>query len=146
MMIGPAPMMRIDSMSVRLGIGSARALFHHLREPIEEIAEVVRARARLGMALEAERGFVGERKALKRAVEERDVRDPSVGRQRRRIDREAVVLAGDQHLAGVLVEHGMVRTVMAELHLERPASDGEPEQLMAQTDAEGRQAGREELA
>jgi hypothetical protein len=55
------------------------------------------------------------------------VRDAAVAGQRRGIDGEPVVLAGDQHLPRVLVEHGMVRAVVAELHLERARARGEPE-------------------
>ena len=40
-----------------------------------------------------------------------------VRRQRGRVDREAVVLAGDHDLAGVEVLHRMVGAVVAELHL-----------------------------
>jgi hypothetical protein len=57
-----------------------------------------------------------------------------------------VVLAGDQHLARVLVQHRVVRAVMAELHLERAAAGCEAEQLVAEADAERRRAGRNDLA
>src|SRR6476661_5309063 len=136
MTIGPAPMIRMDSMSVRFG--TSAPLFHEPDEAIEQVTHVVRSRARFRVALEAERGLVGERDALQAAVEQRHVRDANVGWQRRRIDLEAVVLAGDEHLAGLLVEDRMVGAVMAELHFQRPRAAGEPEELMSETDAEGR--------
>src|SRR5437762_302863 len=105
MMIGPAPMIRIDSMSVRLGIsarpaarralcapsgGSERSergrsylrsyfLFHQLREAVEEVPDVMRPRARFGVPLKAERRLVGEREALQAAVEQRHMRHSRIG-------------------------------------------------------------------
>src|SRR5260221_10447970 len=95
MTIGPAPMIRIDLRSLRFGIA------HQLGEAIEEVTDVVRPRARLGMSLEAERGTIGTREALEGTVEERDVRRAQVGAQRRRVDGETVVLARDHHLPGI---------------------------------------------
>src|SRR5262245_6535838 len=40
----------------------------------------------------------------------------------------------------------MVRAAMAELQLERLATDGEPQDLMSEADAEGRDVGLDELA
>ena len=98
------------------------------------------------MALEAEHRLVGPGKALQRAVEERHVRHAHVGRQRRGIDGEAVILARDQHLSGVAVEHRMIRAVMSEFHLERAATRREAQQLVTEADAEHRQAGRDDFA
>ena len=61
----------------------------------------------------------GRPQALQRAVEERYVGNTRGGRQRRRVDGEAVVLAGDQDLTRILVEHRMVGAMVAEFHLER---------------------------
>src|SRR5437870_2604080 len=145
MTMGPAPMIRIVLRSVRLGMAQvgygAHSLVHHPDEAIEQITDVVRTGARLGMTLEAERGSVGPRDALQRPVEKRDVGHPRGCRQRRRVHREAVVLAGDEHLSRVLVLDGMVRAVMAEFHLHRAGAAGKPEQLMTEADAEGRCAG-----
>src|SRR5438128_7453084 len=98
------------------------------------------------MALEAERRLVGQRNALQRAVEERNVRDTHVARQARRIDSEAMVLAGDQDLSRILVEHRVIGAVMAELHLHRLAATRHTEQLVTEADAEGRYAHADELA
>jgi len=69
-----------------------------------------------------------------------------VRRQRIGIDRKTVVLAGDEHLAGVEVLYRMVRTVMPELHLDRPRTRCERQQLVPETDPEGRNALLEEAA
>src|SRR5687768_13275024 len=133
MTIGPAPMIRIDFKSVRLG---TLLLLHRLHEALEEVIDVLRARARFRMALEAERRTIGELEALQAAVKERNVSDFRVLRQRRRIDREAVVLARDHHAAGAEVLHRMVRAVVAELHLDSRRADREAEQLVTEADAE----------
>ena len=81
-----------------------------------------------------------------RSYYERHVRDTRRRRQRRRIDGESVVLAGDQHVPGVAVEDRMVRAVVAELHLQRARTAGETQQLMAEADAEGRDLPIDECA
>src|SRR5690349_11031864 len=109
MMIGPAPMIRIDSRSVRLGMrglaggrgAGGRRVLHQRDEAVEQVRDVVRARARLRVALEAERRRVEHPQALVAAVEQRAVRDLRVLRQCGLVDREAVVLAGDQDAAGL---------------------------------------------
>src|SRR5215469_11703646 len=124
MMIGPAPMIRMLSMSVRFGITSLaefagcssprprllasqcvlgelqlrlQTAQHEVIEALEERPHVVRSRARLGMALETEGRAVGESETLERAVEERAMRRLHGRGQRRFIDRETVILAGDEH-------------------------------------------------
>src|SRR2546423_1573783 len=156
MTIGPGPMIRTDSMSVRLGMVVKLLRYpcqyhssldlHHRHESIEQIADVVRTRTRLRMALKAECGPIGSRDALQAAVEKGDMRYADVLRERRGVDGEAVILAGDQHLTGFLVEHGMVGAVMAELHLHRPRARCQAEELMTQADAERRRAGFDDLA
>src|SRR5512138_3981198 len=102
MTIGPAPMMRMDLISLRLGISCLLFfLFHQPGEAVEEIADVMRTRTRFRVTLETKGGTVSARKPLEGTVEERNVRRAQVGADRRRIDGEAVVLAGDHHLAGV---------------------------------------------
>jgi hypothetical protein len=54
----------------------------------------------------------------------------NIGRQRSSIHREAMVLAGDHHAAGVQVLHRMVRAVVAELHLDGARAGGKAEQLV----------------
>src|SRR5215475_10145561 len=90
MMIGPAPMIRMLSMSVRLGNSAARHLAaqrflrlpqlrlqpaqHEVVEALEQGLQVVRAGTRLVVALEAESRLVLEGDALERAIEQRAVR------------------------------------------------------------------------
>src|SRR5262249_58624544 len=98
------------------------------------------------MALEAERWLVGACNTLQGAVKQRYMGNARCLRQRSGIDRETVVLAGDQHLSRVLVEHRMIRAVVAELHLERAAAAREAQQLMAKADAECRRFAVDDLA
>src|ERR1700739_5077310 len=95
MTIGPAPMIRMLSMSVRFGTRSAAATDqlaaqgvlrrpqlslqppqHQMVEALEQRPQGSRAGARLGMALEAEHRPLVEGDALQRSVEERAVRRP----------------------------------------------------------------------
>src|SRR5438874_7171228 len=69
--------------------------------------------------------------ALAGAVVQRDVRGIALRR-----DTEAVVLDGDEHAARLHVLHRMVRAAMAEVELERVVPEREPEQLVAEADAE----------
>ena len=82
MMIGPAPMMRMLWMSVRLGIfgkldllfapdqmaggqASARDAAHHgIEETVEQVGHVVRARARFRVSLEGKGRHIGAGDAL----------------------------------------------------------------------------------
>src|SRR5580765_1683139 len=58
-----------------------------------------------------------------------------------------MILAGDDDAPRVEVLHGMVRAVVAELHLHRLRARGEPHELVAKADAEHRQPRRvEDLA
>ncbi len=122
------------------------AALHQLDEAVEQIPEIVRTRARLGVALEAERRLVGPGEALQRAVEQRHVRDARGCGKRRRIDGKAVILARDQHVPGVAVEHRVVRAVVAEFHLHRLRARGEAQQLLPEADAERRHAGVDDRA
>src|SRR5438105_824831 len=123
--MGPAPMMRMERMSERFGMKSgARSevrggllFLHQFHKAVEEIRHLPRARARFRVALEAVGGLVGELDALQRAVEERAMGGAHVRGERLLVNREAVVLARDEDLAGRQVLHGMVRAVVAELHL-----------------------------
>src|SRR5690349_9556197 len=130
MTIGPAPMIKMLLMSVLFGI------FHHLLESIEQISDVARARASLRMPLKTKRRSVSARQSLQRPVEQRNMRCAKVGGDGLGIHREAVVLAGDDDLAGVQVLHRVVGAVMAELHLHGLRARSEAHQLVAQADAE----------
>src|SRR6185503_12701351 len=148
MTIGPAPMMRMDLRSVRLGIrGLLFLLFHHLGEAVEEITDVVRTRTRLRVPLKTKRWSIRARQALEGTVEERHVCRTQVARDRSGVDGEAVILAGDDDAPRVEVLHRMVRAVMPELHLHGLRARGEPHELVAEADAEHGQPRRvEDLA
>src|SRR5262249_60820379 len=120
-------MMSTLLMSVRLG---TLALLHQFREAVEQIADVVRAGARLRVPLEAERWSVSPRQSLKRPIKERNVSGTEIGRHRRRVDCKTVVLTGDDNLAGIQILHRVVGAVVPELHLQRLRPRREPHQLM----------------
>jgi hypothetical protein len=101
---------------------------------------------RLGMVLSGKDRPALDREALDRAVVEVDLGDPAIRRQTVGIDGEAVILAGDRHLAGQQVLHRLVAAVVAELELEGAAAHRQSEQLMTEADAEDRRAGRGQLA
>ena len=60
-------------------------------------------------------------------------------------DRKAVILRGDLDLAGPQFLDRVIRAAMAELQLEGLAADGQPEDLMAEADAEHRHVGVRQL-
>src|SRR5688572_30366264 len=92
------------------------------------------------MPLERERRTVRAFEALQAAVEQRTVRRADVRRQRVLLDGEAVVLARDHDAPGIELDDGMVRAVMAELHLFRLGPAGKAEELMSEANAERRDA------
>src|SRR5262245_16256529 len=94
------------------------------------------------MPLKAKRRPIGARQSLEGAVEERHMGRSQVTSNTRWVDGKTVVLAGDHHAPGVEVLYRMVRAVVAELHLERPRARGEPHELVAEANAEHRDAGR----
>ena len=64
----------------------------------------------------------------------------------RRVNREAVIVRGDLHLAGGQVLDGLVDAAMAELELVGAEAECAAEQLIAEADAEERVAGVQDLA
>src|SRR5216110_832546 len=100
MTIGPAPMIRMLWMSVRLGTLAAatdelaaqgvlrqsqlrlQAPQHQVIETLEQGLQVVRPGAGLRMALEAKRRLLPEGDALQRSVEQRAVGRPDLRRKR----------------------------------------------------------------
>ena len=81
-----------------------------------------------------------------RAVVQIEVRHLHVARQRFGIDRKAVVLRRDLDLSGLEKFHRMIRAAVAELQLEGLAAEREPENLMAEADAEDRLVGLRQVA
>src|SRR5580704_4465815 len=95
-----------------------QAAQHQMIETFEQWLEVVRARARLRVALEAERRLVFQRDSLQRAIEQRAVSGSHVRRQSAFVHGEPVILTRDEYPSRVQILHGMIRAVMTELHLE----------------------------
>ena len=98
----------------------------------------MRTRCRLGVVLHREDRAILDCEALDRAVVQIDRGHPAGRRQALGVEREAVVLAGDRDSASEIVTHRLVPAMMAELELEGPAAESEPEQLMAEADPEQR--------
>ena len=69
-----------------------------------------------------------------------------VARQGFVIHRETMVLTGDADAATVQVFHRVVGAMVAKFHLESSGAAGQGQDLMAQADAKGRQAGFEQSA
>src|SRR6185295_10408630 len=152
MMIGPAPMIRTLLMSVRLGMfvsarESAMRLvpFHHSNETVEQITDVMRSGTCFRMPLKTKCRLVGPGKTLEASVKQRNVRNFDICRQRCRVHRESMVLAGDHDPPGLEILYRMIRAMVTEFHLERSASAGQPKQLVAQTNAKGRHGGIEQF-
>src|SRR6516162_7898081 len=115
MTIGPAPMIRMLSISARLGI-----LVHQRDKPLEEIMAVLRARARLGVVLDRKHRPADDPQSFIGVVEERPMGRLDPARQTLGVDNEAMVLAGDLHLAGEQILDRVVRAPVTAWHLARP--------------------------
>ena len=97
----------------------------------------MRARAGLGMVLDAERARCGHPEALDDAVVEVHVRHLGAV-EPVDLDRVVVVLARDLHAAGRLVPDRMVRTVVPEQELPLLRAERQAQDLVAEADAEHR--------
>ena len=95
----------------------------------------MRAGRRLGMELERREAVA--LKPFDGAVVQRDVADL---RGVAGLDREAVVLGGHEHAPRAGHAHRMVRAAVSERKLERPQAEREPDELVAEADAEERRA------
>lgn len=109
-----------------------------LEEPLEEIVAIVWAGGGFGVVLDAEGRKLAMVEAFDRVVIEAAVGDLQVVGERFFLDGEAVVLRRDLDRAGFKILHGVVRTAMTELELERLRAAGQTEQLVAEADAEDR--------
>src|SRR4051812_24508515 len=137
MTIGPEPMTRTCRRSVRLGIG-----LHQLRESIEQVIRVVRPRCRLRVVLHGEGRRVETPQTLDHVVVETHVADLDGPEPRLdpalpgRVDREAVVVAGDLDLAGGAVEDRLVDAAVAVAELVGAEAQRAAEDLAAEADPE----------
>ena len=120
---------------------SSRAFLHHGDEIVEEVAGVVRSGRGLGMILHAEERQRAVAHAFVGVIVQIDVRDFDVARRERfGIHAEAVVLRRDFDFLRAQIFHRMIRAVMAEFQLECLAAQREAAELMAEADAEDRDA------
>src|SRR6185312_10260031 len=104
---------RIRLSQSQLGLQASQ---HQMIEALEQRLQVVRAGTGFRVALEAECRLVFESEPLQGAVEQRAMRGSHAARQGRLINREAMILAGDEHPPGVQVLYGVIGTVVTELH------------------------------
>src|SRR4051812_27380495 len=110
--MGPAPMIKMLSRSLRLGI-----LVYQRDEPFKQIMAVLRPRARFGVVLDRKHRLVDDPEALVRIVEQREMCRLDFGRQALRVDHKTVVLAGDLDFGGEQILHWVVGAAMAARHL-----------------------------
>src|SRR5215813_7183011 len=95
MTIGPAPMIRMLSISVRLGI-----LAHQSDKTFEQVMAVLRAGARLRVVLDGKYRLPEHPQPFVGLVEEREMGWLDESRQAFGVDDNTVVLTGDLDLAG----------------------------------------------
>src|SRR5438105_1228116 len=141
MTIGPAPMISMLSISLRLGISA-----HQRDEAFEQVMAVLRTRARLGVVLNRENRLVEHPQAFIGLVEEREMGRHDEWRQTLGVHDKAVVLTGNLDLAGTQILHRVVCTAVPARHLEGPATERDREQLVAEANAEYRLAGSQQVA
>ncbi len=115
-----------------------RPFAHRLDEPLKEHIRIVRPGCRLGMELRREDRQSPVAEAFERPIVQIAMSLLDLRRERFALHGEPVVLRGDRDLPGAKIADGMVRPAVAELQLEGACSQGQPEQLMAQTDPKNR--------
>src|SRR5215472_17133362 len=133
MTIGPAPMIRMLSMSVRLGI-----LGHQPDKTLEQVMAVLRTRARLRVILHVEHRLADYPQSLVAVVEEREMRRLDILRQAFRVNDKPMVLAGDLDLAGLQILDRMIRSSVTARHLAGSAAERQCQHLVTETYAEDR--------
>src|SRR5260370_15073984 len=93
--MGPAPMIKILSRSVRLGI-----LVHQRDEPPEQVMTVLRPGAGFGVMLDRKHRLADDAQPFVRIVEQREMRWRGPWRPALRVDDKPVILARDLDFAG----------------------------------------------
>ena len=110
---------------------------HQCHKTGEMMICVMGARAGFGVVLNPKHRLMAMGKGSHGAVIEIEMGDlHSILRQRVGIESEAVVLAGDLHLAGCSA--GVIETAMAVIQFERSASESQSQDLMTETNSEQR--------
>ena len=119
---------------------------HQLNKSVEQIADVVRAGAGFRVTLKAECRRIGTGKPLQRTVEQRNMGAAQIGRQRRRIDRKAMILTGDRHPSAIQILDRVIGTVVAEFHFYGFGTRSQRKQLMTEADSKDRKLRRDQLS
>src|SRR6516165_5112374 len=133
MTIGPAPMIRMLSMSVRLGI-----LVHQPDKTLEQVMAVLRPGARLRVVLHGKHRLADHPQALVAVVEEREMRRLDILGQAFRVNDKPMVLAGDLDLAGLKILDRVIRSAVTASHLVGSAAERQCQHLVTKADAEHR--------
>src|ERR1700737_2816566 len=136
MMIGPAPMIRMLSISVRLGIFA-----HQSDKALEQVMAVLRAGARLGVVLDGKYRLSEHPQPFVGLVEEREVGRRDEPRQGFGVADTTMVLTGDLAFARAQILHRVIGAAMAAGHLKGPAAERQRQQLVTEADAKDRLAG-----
>src|SRR5215472_7873297 len=130
MTIGPAPMIRMLSMSARLGIAA-----HQPDKSFEQVMAVMWAGARLGVILHGKDRPADHPQPFVAVVEEREMRRLDVFRQALRVDDKPVILAGDLHLAGLQILDRVISAAVTTRHLAGSSAERQCQHLVTQADA-----------
>src|SRR5271169_6150854 len=141
MTIGPAPMIRMLSMSVRLGIRR-----HQRDEPLEQIMAILRAWARLGMVLHRKHRLADNPQSFIAVVEERKMGRLDAARQTIGLNDKAMILAGDLDCAGQQILDRMIGSAMAARHFAGAPAERQRHQLVAEANPEYRLARIDQVA
>ena len=140
MMIGPAPMRRMDWMSVRLGMDRyvPRCFAIMSVKSLEKITRVMRSGRRLRMVLHGEDRQLTMGQSFDGIVVQVQMGYLSCAFERIRVHREPVILRGDLDFARGQIHHRLIAAVVAELELVSLAAEREPHDLMAEANPEDR--------
>jgi len=113
--------------------------FHHLYKFTKEILSIVRTWRGLWVILHGKDGQVLMPHPFQGLIVEVPLSEFDFIRiERVGIDTESMVLGGDHHPTGPDVFDGLIGPAMAEFQFEGPPPQGQPQELVTQTDAENR--------
>src|SRR4029077_12672937 len=111
MTMGPAPMIRMLSISVRLGISA-----HQPDEMLEQVMAVLWTGARLWVVLHREDRLADDPKPFVALIEERAMSRFNTFGQAFRVDDKTMILAGDLNLASPQILDRVVGATMTPFH------------------------------
>ena len=102
-------------------------LAQHLHKIAEQVLAVVRTGRRLGVVLHRKRRAIGEANSFHRAIVQIEVCDFHIFGEGFGSQRETMVLRGDFDPTGVMMEHGLIGSPMAEFQFVDFAANRQPE-------------------